>query len=287
MERISRTFYWMAIPALVLFATFHTIPLLQGIFYSFTDYRGFGEWSFVGLRNYLALTLDDRVIQSYVFTFQFAIVATILVNVIALAIALALNSRIRFRNTLRAIFFIPNVLSIVIIGFIFNYIFAFLLPQIGQSAGVQALATNILGDPDRAWLGIVFVSVWQSAAFAIVLYLAGLQTVPADLLEAASIDGASAWDRFRHVIFPLIAAFFTINVVLSMKNFLMAFDQVVALTGGGPGTSTETISLTIYRGGFQGSEFAYQSANAVIFFFVLAAVAIIQLRYLQRREVSA
>jgi raffinose/stachyose/melibiose transport system permease protein len=287
MERINRTFYWMAVPALLLFALFHTIPLLRGIFYSFTDYRGFGEWSFVGLRNYVALTVDDRVIASYLFTFRFAIVATLLVNIVALAIALGLNSKIRFRNGLRAIFFVPNLLSIVIVGFIFNYIFAFLLPQLGASAGIAALSTNLLGDPDLAWVGVVVVSVWQSAAFAIVLYLAGLQTVPQEQLEAAAIDGASAWNRFRHIVFPLIAPFFTINVVLSMKNFLMAFDQVIALTGGGPGTSTETISLTIYRGGFQGSEFAYQSANAVVFFFVLAAVAIVQLRYLQRREVSA
>jgi raffinose/stachyose/melibiose transport system permease protein len=276
----------MVLPAVALFFLFNTIPVLRGIFYSFTDYRGYGAWEFVGLRNYAALLVDDRVRHSYVFTIQFALLSTILVNVIALAIAMGLNANIRFRTALRGVFFLPNVLAILVVGYIFQYLFTFSLPVIGQWLGIDRLSSSILADPDLAWVGIVVLAVWQAAAFAVVLYLAGLQTIPEDLYEAAELDGAGAWQKFRRITFPLIAAFFTINMVLSLKNFMMVFDHVIAMTDGGPGTATESISLVIYRGGFEGGEFAYQTANAVVYFVVILAFAFIQLRVLQRREVQ-
>jgi raffinose/stachyose/melibiose transport system permease protein len=284
--RTDRAFYWMVLPAVALFFVFNTVPVLRGIFYSFTDYRGYGAWEFVGLRNYAALFIDDRVRHSYVFTIQFALLATVLVNVIALAIAMGLNANIRFRTTLRGIFFLPNVLAILVVGYIFQYLFTFSLPVIAQWLGIDTLSASILADPNLAWLGIVVLAVWQAAAFAVVLYLAGLQTIPEDLYEAARIDGATAWQKFRSITFPLIAAFFTINMVLSLKNFMMVFDHVVAMTDGGPGTATESISLLIYRGGFEGGEFAYQTANAVVYFVVILLFAFVQLRVLQRREVQ-
>ena len=122
------------------------------------------------------------------------------------------------------------------------------MPTIGNSLGIEFLSRNILGDPNLAWIGIVIVAVWQAIAFNTILYLAGLVTITEDLYEAASIDGAGVWTKFWKITFPLIAPFFTINMVLAMKNFLMVFDQIIALTGGGTGTSTESISLLIYRG---------------------------------------
>ena len=285
-RRIDPTFYWMVLPAVVLFFVFHTVPVLQGIFYSFTDYAGYGTWEFVGFRNYGNLFRDGRIRDSYLFTFKFAIVATVLTNVVALAVAVGLNGKIKFRNTLRGVFFLPNILTLLIIGYIFQYLFANSLPLIGERLGINALSTNILADPELAWIGIVVVAVWQSAAFAIILYLAGLQTVPVELYEAAAIDGASAWKQFWKITFPLIAPFFTINMVLALKDYLQVFDIIVAMTNGGPGTSTESIALQIYRGGFQGGEFAYQTANAVVFFLVIVVMSVIQLRILQRREVA-
>ncbi|WDZ83049.1 carbohydrate ABC transporter permease [Micromonospora cathayae] len=285
-RRVPAAFYAMVLPAFLLFFVFHTVPVLQGVFYSFTNYAGYGEWDFVGLDNYAAMLLDDRIRASYLFTFRFAIVATILVNVLALAIALGLHARIRFRTTLRAVFFLPNVLAVLVVGYIFKYLFGTSLPALGESLGIDALSTSILADPELAWLGVVVLGVWQATAFAVILYLAGLQTIPGDLYEAAAIDGAGRWRQFRSITFPLIAAFFTINMVLSLKNFLMVFDHVVALTEGGPGTSTESVSMVIYRGGFQGGEFAYQTANAVAYFVVIVVVSVLQLRVLRRREVS-
>lgn len=287
MRHGTRAFYWMALPAVILFFLFHTLPALQGVFYSFTDSRGYGEWDFVGLANYVRLFTDPQVINSYRFTVGFAIVSTVTVNVLSLAIAVGLTANIRLRGFLRGVFFLPAVLATLVIGYIFNYLFANALPVVGQALGIEALSTNILGNPSLAWVGIVIVTVWHGAATTIVIYMAGLQTVPEEVVEAGTLDGANAWQRFWHITFPLLAPFFTVNMVLALKNFLMVFDQIVALTAGGPGTATMSISFLIYRNGFTGGQFAYQSANAVIYFLVIALLSMTQLRVLRNREVSA
>jgi len=283
MAKINKTYLLMIIPALVVFFSFHTLPLLQGIFYSLTDYRGYGMWDFVGFKNYFNVFQDGRALNAYGFTFKFAIVSTIIVNIISILIAMGLNAKIKFRKSLRAIYFLPYILSLLIIGYIFKFMFTHLLPQLGRLLDWDFLSTNILGNPDLAWVGVVIVAVWQAAAFNTLLYLAGLATVDEQIYEAANIDGAGSWTKFWKITFPLIAPFFTINMVVAMKNFLMVFDQIVALTNGGPGHVTESISLLIFSSGF-GGEFAYQSANAVIFFIVVVAISIFQLRLLERRE---
>ncbi|MDO7266479.1 carbohydrate ABC transporter permease [Shouchella clausii] len=286
MKTKQRVFLLMTLPAVLLFFLFHTFPLLQGVFYSFTNWKGYGDWDFVGLSNYINVFNDMRAWSAYGFTFQFAIVSTILVNILSLAIALGLHAKIECKQTLRAIYFMPNILSVLIVGFIFQFIFTLFLPQLADMLGISTLSTNILGSPDYAWIGIVVMAVWQATAFNTILYLAGLQTVPEDVYEAAAIDGAKAWRRFWSITFPIIAPFFTINMVLALKNFLMVFDHIIALTGGGPGYATESISVLIYRGGFQGGQFGYQSANAVIYFIIIVALSLFQLRILQKREVQ-
>jgi raffinose/stachyose/melibiose transport system permease protein len=285
-SRISRTFYLMVLPAFLLFFVFHTIPVIQGIYYSFTDSPGYGPARGVGFRNYIALFTDGRVLHAYWFTFLIAAVSTVLVNIVSLAIAVGLNGKIKFKTALRGIYFIPNVLAILVVGYIFNYLFSNSLPALGEQLGIDALSTSLLTDAKTAWIGIVILAVWQAAAFNIIIYIAGLQTVPVELYEAASIDGASAWRQFRSVTFPMIAGFFTINMVLSLKSFLQIFDHIVALTGGGPGTETESVSVLIYKGGFQGGEYGYQSANSVVFFVIIMVLSITQLRVLQRREMT-
>jgi raffinose/stachyose/melibiose transport system permease protein len=280
-------FYLMAVPALLLFAIFHTYPALQGIYYSFTNWDGLGfTYDFVGIKNYVNLFKDLNILNSYLFTFKFAIISTILVNVLSLLIAIGLNAKIKGKNFFRATYFLPNVLGVLIVGFIFNFIFSNVIPNLGDKLDIGFLSINILGSDKFAWLGIVIVAVWQACAFNVILYLSGLQTVPSELYEASSLDGANKWQEFWKITFPMIAPFFTINMVLSMKNFLMVFDQIVALTGGGPGRATESISLLIYKGGFQGGEFAYQSANSVIYFIVIVVISVIQIKVLQKREMD-
>ncbi|PRO67322.1 sugar ABC transporter permease [Alkalicoccus urumqiensis] len=286
MKKKPSPYALMVLPALILFFSFHTLPVLQGVFFSFTNYRGFGEWDFVGFQNYINIFQDGRVYNAYGFTFQFAIVSTVLVNIISLIIALGLNAKIKFHKTLRAVYFMPNILSILIVGFIFNFIFAVFIPGIAETIGLTSLTTSILGSRDLAWVAVVIMAVWQAAAFNTILYLAGLATIDRDLYEASSLDGANKWQEFWKITFPLIAPFFTINMVLAMKNFLMVFDHVVAMTGGGPGRATQSISLLIYEDGFAGGQFALQSANAVIYFIIIVVISVFQIRILQKREVQ-
>ena len=283
-KSFNKVYLAIMIPALIIFFVLHTYPLLQGVFYSFTDWKGYGNFEFVGLKNYFNVFKDDRVGHAYLFTIGFAIISTVITNIISLALAIGLNSKISFKRSLRGIYFLPYILGTLVIGYIFNFIFSYFLPAIGKNLGIALLANNILGNPDLAWIGIVIVAVWQSTAFNTILYLSGLVTIDPDLYEAADIDGATSWIKFKEITFPLIAAFFIINVVVSMKNYLMVFDQIVALTGGGPGTSTESISLLIYKGGFSGGEFAYQSANAVIFFIIVVAISLFQIKILEKRN---
>lgn len=283
--RQSYAYLLITVPAIALFFFFHTYPALQGIFYSLTNWNGFGPFQFIGLQNYIDLFQDPQVLHSYLFTFQFTIVTAVIVNVLSLLIALGLNSKIKLQKTFKALYFLPNVLSVLIVGYIFNYIFGDLVPQVATQFHITSLAQNILGT-SWAWVGIVIVAVWQGAAFNSILYLAGLQTIPEDVYDAASIDGASTWTTFWKVTLPLITPFITINTVLATKSYLQVFDQIVAMTNGGPGEATQSVSFVIYSNGFGGGELAYQSANAVILLIIMVIVALVQMRILNSREVQ-
>ena len=273
----KRTFLLISVPILLLFFAFNTFPLIRGFMYSFTNFRGYGKFDWVGWRNYIDLFTDTRVGNSYWFTFKLALLATILINILSLVMALALNAKIRFKSFLRGMYFIPNILGALVVAYIFNYIFTYILPALTHTASMLASQT-------WAWVAIVIVCAWQSIAMTTLIYISGLQTVPEDVYEAAALDGATGWARFRHITFPLIMPFVTINMVLCMKNNLMVFDQIMALTKGGPAQSTESISFLIYNNGMGGGQFGFQSANAVIFFIVIVVISVLQLKYLNKKE---
>ena len=280
----KRTYLLITIPILALFVCFNTIPLIRGIMYSFTNFKGFGTYEWVGLRNYLDLFGDPRIGGSYLFTFKLAVVATILTNVISLVLALGLNSKIRAKSFFRAAYFLPNVLGALVVGYIFQYLFTYIIPALGQMIGSPVLSQSLLSNENLAWFAIVIVCCWQNIAMNTIIYISGLQTVPEDVYEAGDLDGATGWKRFRHLTFPLIIPFFTINMVLCVKNFLMVFDQIMAMTQGGPAQSTESISFLIYNNGMKGGAFGYQSANAVIFFIVIVALSAAQMMISSRKE---
>lgn len=280
----QRTFMLITIPVVVLFFFFNTFPLLRGVYYSFTNFKGYGSYDFVGLRNYIDLFGDARVGNSYLFTVKYAVVCTIIVNVISLLLALGLNSKIKGKSVLRGIYFIPNILGGLVVGYIFSFFFTYILPYVGQALGIEALSTSMLSSESTAWFAIVLVGAWQSIAMNTIIYISGLQTVPEDVYEAGSIDGATGWKKFKNLTFPLIIPFFSINMVLCMKNFLMVFDQIMALTKGGPSQSTESISYLIYQNGINGGQFGFQSANAVVFFVVIVTISVLQLRFTGKKE---
>jgi raffinose/stachyose/melibiose transport system permease protein len=280
----KRTFLLITIPIMALFFCFNTLPLIKGMIYSFTNFKGYGSYEFVGLRNYIDLFGDARVGKSYLFTFKLAVVATIIVNLISLILAMGLNSKIKFKSALRGAYFIPNILGALVVGYIFNYFFTYIFPAFGDMINSGALSSSMLSNPKLAWIAIVIVCAWQAIAMNTIIYISGLQTVPEDVYEAASIDGATGWKKFKNITFPLILPFFTINMVLCVKNFLMVFDQIMALTKGGPAQSTESISYLIYNNGMGGGQFGFQSANAVIFFFVVVLISAFQLGVLGKKE---
>ena len=278
----ERTFLLITIPILALFFCFNTLPLIKGVIYSFTNFRGYGEFDWVGLRNYADLFTDARVGKSYLFTFKLAIVATIVVNVLSLVLALGLNSKIKFKSALRGMYFVPNILGALVVGYIFNYFFTYILPAVVKMMGGKG--DSILASSKWAWVAIVIVCAWQSVAMNTIIYISGLQTVPEDVYEAGSLDGATGWKKFKNLTFPLILPVFTINKVLCMKNFLMVFDQIMALTKGGPAQSTESISFLIYNNGMAGGQFGFQSANAVVFFVVIVVISVLQMNFLGNKE---
>lgn len=280
----KRTFLMITIPILALFICFNTIPLIRGVIYSFTNFKGFGKYDWIGFRNYLDLFTDARVGKSYLFTFKLAIVTTIVVNIISLLLALALNSKIRAKSFFRGAYFLPNILGALVVGYIFNYFFTYILPAAAKMIGIHSLESSILSSPGRAWIGIMIVCAWQAVAMNTIIYISGLQTVPEDVYEAGALDGATGWKQFRHLTFPLIIPFFTINMVLCIKNFLMVFDQIMALTKGGPAQSTESISYLIYNNGMTGGQFGFQSANAVVFFIVIVLFSVTQMKISGRKE---
>ena len=283
-RKVDPAFYWMTVPAAILVAIFLYWPFLQGAFYSLTNSQGYGTWDFIGLKNFIAMFSDSRVGNAYIFTIVMAVVITIGQNFLGLFLAVLLNSKIAFKNGFRAIFFVPYTLAVLVIGYVFKYIFMVQIPEIGQALGIDWLSTSLLTNPDLAWFPIAFLSIWQGVAYSTLLYLAGLQTIDTEVYEAADIDGVNAWQKFWQITFPLIGPFFTINMVLSLKNALSMFDQVIALTGGGPDSKTETVSYLIFQNGLGNGEYAYQMANAVTFFIVLAILAFIQLKFFSGKE---
>lgn len=282
MNNKQRTYALMTIPILILFFVFNTLPLIKGFIYSFTNFRGYGTYDWVGLRNYIDLFTDARVGHSYWFTIKFALVTTVAVNAISLILALGLNSKIKFKSALRGIYFVPNILGALVVGYIFNYFFTYIVPAVINMMGGEG--TSILASSKWAWVGIVIVCAWQAIAMNTIIYISGLQTVPEDVYEAGSIDGATGWGKFRHLTFPLIVPFFSINMVLCVKNFLMVFDQIMALTKGGPAQSTESISYLIYNNGMSGGQFGFQSANAVLFFVIIVVFSVTQLTITGKKE---
>ena len=284
MTNKEKTFLSIIIPVVILFFAFNTLPMIKGFIYSLTNYKGYGSYEFVGFRNYIDLFSDARVGKSYLFTFKYALVGTVLVNVLSLIMALGLNAQIRFKSALRGIYFVPNILGGLVVGYIFSFLFTYILPAVGDTFNISWLQNSILASEKYAWIAVLVVGVWQAVAMNTIIYVSGLQTVPEDVYEASMMDGANKWQKFWKVTLPLIMPFVTINLVLSTKNMLMVFDQIMSLTKGGPAQSTESISYLIYQNGMSGGQFGFQSANAVIFFLIIVGISLFQMTVLNKKE---
>ncbi len=277
-RRVEPIYWFFLFPAIAVFTLLITYPAIEGMTMSFTNSMGFGDFDWIGFRNYVALFRDENILSSYGFTFLFAFVTVILVNAIAFFLALGLTSKIKFTNPLRAIFVIPMVISAIIYSFVFKFLFNNSLTAFGQMIGSETLSTSLLANENWAWFAVVIVTVWGSVPSAMLIYIAGFMTVPGEVYEASSIDGTSPWQNLIHITLPLVAGYVGINMIIGFKNYLAVYDQIKGLTDGGPGTATRSVAFTIFKG-FEGGDYAYQMANAAVFFIITIIIALVQLRF--------
>ena len=277
----------LAAPAVALQALLLFVPLLLAVVLSFTNWNGFSpSFSFVGIQNYLRVFSDSDVSRAAVVTAILAVVGTIGCNAFGLGIALLLNKSSRINSVLRAIFFYPQVLSPLVIGFIWG---TFLASQgvansILTQSGLDAVP--FLSDPNIAVASIAIVLIWSHFGVNIVLYLAGLQTIPPALLEAARMDGASTSKTFRHVTLPLLAPIVTLNVVLVLVSFIRTYDVVLSLTDGGPAGRTRTIAYLILNDSIKNGQMGFGSAQAVVLALVTGVIAILIILIRRRADAA-
>jgi raffinose/stachyose/melibiose transport system permease protein len=275
-----------AAPAVILYAFILLIPAIRGVGYAFTDWSGLGaHFDFVGITNFAHVLTDPASVRALIVTVVIAAVTTVARTVFGLLLALGVTSRIKSRNALRVLFFTPVVVTPIVAAYLFQYIFAPHGPinQILQSVGIQT-PPNWLGDANLALLSIVILMVWRGAGYSMVIYIAGLQAIPDEIKEAAAIDGAGIFRKFRSIIFPLLAPATTISVMLALIEGLEVFGEVWILTGGGPGTATDTLSTSLYRNAFIFGDFGVGIAEAVLLFILVAGISSIQYRGLARQE---
>jgi raffinose/stachyose/melibiose transport system permease protein len=290
-QRAREPAIWFALPAIVVYLAIVVYPSLAGAVYAFTDWSGVGgKANFVGLDNFKQIVSDDQSVGALRNTVLLTIFIVIVQNAVGLALALGVHARIKSKYAVRAIFFAPVLLSQVVIAFLWKYLLN-PNPDSGINAllglvGLGSLQQDWLGSPSLALWSVGFTVVWQYAGYSMVIFLAGLQGVPRELEEAAAIDGAGRWMRFRKVVLPLLAPAVTINLMLSTIGGLKLFDQVFAITQGGPGYSTETLSTLIYKQAFVFGNYGYSTAVALVLAILVAAVSLVQLKVLRGREVA-
>jgi len=280
--------YFLIFAAFPLFAFLVVliIPFLLGATLSFTNWNGVQFSKLVGLQNYVNALQDPRFIGSMLLTFKYVFFSVILVNVVGFSIALLVTSNIRGKNILRSIFFVPNLLGGVLLGFIWQFIFSRILVYFGEATNLPLFSNSWLVDPNMAFWAMVVVTIWQQAGYMMLIYIAGIVGISSDMIEAASIDGASPIRQLFQIKMPLMAQSFTICLFMTLKNAFMMFDVNLALTKGGPYNATELITLNIYNDAFLNQNYGTAQAKAIMFFIVVSVIALIQVSISKRKELD-
>jgi len=281
---------WFVLPALMVFAVVVLYPTVAGAYLAFTNWDGLSATkTFTGLTNFFAFLKDKNAIGSLGHQLLIAIVFPIVQNVIGLLLAVALDSKIKSRFVLRTLFFAPAVITPIIIAFLWQYIYSTngALNSLFGAMGLGGLKRSWLGNPDLALWSIIAVVIWQFSGYAMVIYLAGLQAIPSDVFEASQMDGAGPFRNFFSITLPLLAPAMTINIILSTVMGLKLFDQVYAMTGGGPGNATQTLTGYQYVQAFTFGHFGYGTMIALILAIIVSIISAFQYRFLRRNEESA
>ena len=294
----NKLVFWMFLaPALLSFLIVVIIPFFMGVYYSMTDWTAIAglKANWVGLDNYKLMFKDEAFQYSFMRTFLFTVASVLMINFVALSLAILVTREIKFKNFFRAGFFLPNLIGGLVLGYIWQFIFKSVLPQLGEFLGIEALADLlILADPTLTMIGLIVAFTWQYAGYIMMIYVAALLNVPQELIEASQIDGANFFQRLRNITVPMIAQAFTITSFLTLITSFKQYDIIVALTNGGPVdnfrgeivNSTELLAVHIYNVAFKYNLMAEGQARAIIFFLVLSVVSIGQVYYNKKKEVE-
>lgn len=276
------------LPCLFIWVTVVLISFLYGLNITLTDWDGLAlSYEYIGIKNYLSIFSDPVFLNSLRITFIYAVAVVILANMVGLLLAFLLTSGFKGQSVFRTGFFSPNIVGGVIMGYIWNYTFSFAMPKVGQALGIESLSRSWLTTPSTALAALIIVSVWQLAGYLMIIYISGITTISKDVLEAARIDGASAWQTIRFVKLPLIRSSITICLFLTIARAFTSFDVNLTLTRGGPFRTTELISLKIYQTAFESMKYGIGQAQAIILFVIVATVSIVQVVITRKGEVQA
>ena len=286
-KRMVRQYLVLVLPGMIIFTVGLIIPLFLSFRYSLTDWDGMtAEKTFVGLQNYIKLFKDKEFLESWWFTIKFTIGNTIIQNVLALLFAVALDSGIRFQKLYRTAFFVPCLISAIVVGFVWLKMFSNVLPAINDLLGT-GFNFLLFGKAETVLGGLLIANNWQWVGYWMLIYLAGLQSVPAELYEAAKVDGANAIHRFFNVTIPMLAPAITICVVGITTGSLKVYDLLIASTKGGPGRASTSVIYKTYTTAINGRQYGYGSAMTVTLVIALLLVALIQVKGLRKKEVQA
>jgi len=282
----NRSLLLFCLPALIVYILFKLFPAATGILYSLTNWNGLNKsYDFIGLKNFAEIFHDAYYWNSVLFTSKYVLVMVIVTNVIALGLAVAIESRRRAKGLFRTIFYMPNMISMVIGGYMWMFIFTKVLYYLADNWGWKFLDRSWIGDPRYSFIAIIIVAAWGAIGYLMIIYMAALQGVPGDLREAAAIDGADAWKSFWRIVFPLITHAVTICVFWTLNAGFQVFDVIYALTGGGPGRATQSVAINIYEEAFKGNiRYGYATAKSTVLFIIVLIITMVQLKVTGSKE---
>ena len=288
-KRKRRILFLFIVPALVFYLIFWISPVLMSFFYGLTNWSGLGDYDFVGLDNFKFLIKEGTLFNSMRNTIIYAVIVVVWGNLQALALALLLNMKLKARGAFRTIFYIPALFSTIVVAFIWSYVYAPYYGMLYEVLGKVGIGENLnlLGSTSTALIAVAFVETWKTSGTMTIIYLAGLQNIPEEVMESARIDGCSAWQSTIRVKIPMLANTITINVMLGLINGFKSFDYVFALTGGGPGTSSSTLMYSIYKMAFMEGQFGKAEALAEVAFIFILAISVVTLLIMKRKEIEA
>jgi raffinose/stachyose/melibiose transport system permease protein len=275
-------------PVLFIFFTVVIIPFVMGIYYSFFSWDGIplNARIFTGMDNYIRLFSDARFINSGRLTVIFTVMSVLVTNVLGLLFALLVTTTLKTRNAARAMFFAPHLIGGLLLGFIWHFVFTDVFKFIGQITGAEKIFFNWLLNPAFAMFALVAVNAWRMSGYVMIVYIAGIQNIPVDVLEAAHIDGADYGARLRKIVIPLLAPSFTITFFLTISNAFKIYDVNLSLTNGGPSMSTELFAMNIYMEIFKSNNFGYGQSKAIVFFLFVAAISVVQTYVSKKKELE-